>query len=353
MPESADLNKAIKEFKKCGISEKAAYTYVTYGRTWEHFRNIINAVKRENPNIIFEVCLHPQYVPKITIDPETKECINTKSWAINFGKWNLINPETGNVFTLEESQEFMNRFTKGVKEELGYYWYADVTNEEFRKFLIKRANRYIEYGADAIGFDILYGQLNAIILILKWMKSHGYYNGNIYDHPAVKETTDAVYELVNEIKKQHVYVGGWGVILTYPEELKIPKFDYIYLTPSKEEVEKINFDKNKWEKAVQLAEKRFGNNILIMSFIDNGGLDSYPMHMFTQELSKEQQIESLEKWDNFTRSLGIIPVYPVQDGVMGKTVKRLSYGKYNKFDALAPEFRIYETIKELSIKVKS
>ncbi len=43
-------------------------------------------------------------------------------------------------------------------------------------------------------------------------------------------------------------------------------------------------------------------------------------------------------------------VYPIHGGDMGPTreVKRLSYGKFNWYDSIAPEFQTYETIKELA-----
>ena len=91
-------------------------------------------------------------------------------------------------------------------------------------------------------------------------------------------------------------------------------------------------------------------NAVPLSMLDNGGLDTYPMSVFSQRLSPKEQSEFLIRWDEYMRKIGIVPVYPVQDGLMGKNPKILSYGKYNKYDALAPEFRTFDTIQKLALK---
>jgi len=50
---------------------------------------------------------------------------------------------------------------------------------------------------------------------------------------------------------------------------------------------------------------------------------------------------------NVCRDLGIVPVYPVKGGCLGENPKKLAWGKYNFYDALAPEFNSYKTIEKL------
>jgi len=53
---------------------------------------------------------------------------------------------------------------------------------------------------------------------------------------------------------------------------------------------------------------------------------------------------------NFSQKKGIIFIYPLHGGDMGRKdlIKKLSYGKFNWYDALASEFQTYEIIKKLA-----
>ncbi|MCW3133430.1 MAG: hypothetical protein N2V78_03780, partial [Methanophagales archaeon] len=84
--------------------------------------------------------------------------------------------------------------------------------------------------------------------------------------------------------------------------------------------------------------------------IDYGGSGRTQLYVFSQELSKEEAREFLGKADEFFSKKGIIFIYPVHGGDMGRKelVKKLSYGKFNWYDSLSPEFQTYETIKELA-----
>ncbi|RLF88642.1 hypothetical protein DRN46_06770, partial [Thermococci archaeon] len=71
------------------------------------------------------------------------------------------------------------------------------------------------------------------------------------------------------------------------------------------------------------------------------------------ELSKDEAKEFLRKADEFFSRRGIIFIYPLHGGDMGReSVKKLSYGKFNWHDSLAPEFETYETIRELANRKK-
>ena len=124
------------------------------------------------------------------------------------------------------------------------------------------------------------------------------------------------------------------------------------MTPTCEEIRRISFDDSRWNSFIRIARSKLGRDVTLYSFIDNGGLDTYPMHVFSQKLTPELQKLFLIKWDNYMRSKGILPVYPLHDGVMGRTIIRKSFGKYPIYDATAPEFRTYETMVFLALKAK-
>ena len=58
----------------------------------------------------------------------------------------------------------------------------------------------------------------------------------------------------------------------------------------------------------------------------------------------------MRKADEFFSKMGIIFIYPIHGGDMwrGDLVEKLSYGRFNWYDSLAPEFETYETIKSLA-----
>ena len=90
--------------------------------------------------------------------------------------------------------------------------------------------------------------------------------------------------------------------------------------------------------------------------IDYGGPGRTPLYVFSQELSKKEAKEFLRKADKFFSQKGIIFIYPLHGGDMGRKkmrIKKLSYSKFNWYDSLAPEFETYEMIKKLAQSKKA
>ena len=105
----------------------------------------------------------------------------------------------------------------------------------------------------------------------------------------------------------------------------------------------------KWNVSKTKSKELFGN-IPIFARIDYGNVGS-PLAVFSQELTKEQANQFLRIADEFLHQKGIIFIYTLHGGNMGKIGQKgkiLSYGKYDWYDSLAPEFDTYETIKELA-----
>ena len=78
-----------------------------------------------------------------------------------------------------------------------------------------------------------------------------------------------------------------------------------------------------------------------------------PLSAFSQELNSNQASQFLHIADEYLQEKEIKFIYPISGGNMGSIGSKagtLSYGKYDWYDALAPELDTYETIKELANK---
>ena len=211
----------------------------------------------------------------------------------------------------------------------------------------------IDAGVDAIWIDMLYMQAHLMEILTKGP-----------NHPAVKESYEAAREIVDKIheygkkKGRHIYVVTWVAVICGNSIVDVPEeyvnVDAAMISPSPDEIKdkltgKIgNFNEELWDKLVNRIKERY--NIPIFARIDYGGPGRTPLYVFSQELSKQEAREFLRKADEFFSKKGIIFIYPVHGGDMGRkeTVKKFSYGKFNWYDSLAPEFETYNTIKNLA-----
>ena len=83
--------------------------------------------------------------------------------------------------------------------------------------------------------------------------------------------------------------------------------------------------------------------------IDYGG-GRTPLGVFSQELTKNEAEEFLKKADDYFTNKGMTFIYPIHGGDMapyGGNALKLSYGKFNWYDSLAPEFDTFGAIKDL------
>ena len=184
------------------------------------------------------------------------------------------------------------------------------------------------------------------------------------DHPAVKESYEAAREIVDKIheygenKGRHIYVITWVAVIQGNSIVDVPEeyvnVDAAMVSPSPNEIkdkftgEVGKFNEELWDELVKKIKEEY--EIPIFARIDYGGPGRTQLYVFSQELTKEEAREFLRKADEFFSKKGIIFIYPVHGGDMGRKeiVKKLSYGKFNWYDALAPEFETYETIKQLA-----
>jgi len=320
------------------------------GFSYEELRTSIAAIKKEMPGVIFAGAIPAQAVGRIDMNPMTGKVLSTEdTWkmALDPKKWDITFQYEGRTVTKEYLQEIkassnQETFKNGYDYREAYGYLPDITNTDFQELFLSWAKKQIDSGADAIWIDMLYSQAQLF-----------YDMTNDTNNPAVKESYDAASRLVDEIhaygesKGKYIYVGTWSEpVIYYPGAP--PKLDFITTTPSPEEI-KGEFDGERWNKIDSGIKNKFGN-IPHFAFIDWGGRPNAPMDAFSQQLSKEQQKEWLKKADAFFQGKGIIFVYPVHGADFWGDAKVRAFGKFPKYDALAPEFGTFGTIKELAGK---
>lgn len=300
------------------------------GYSFEQMKNVIQEIKKENPNIIIIGGVPAQKInKKIELNEITGETFNeTQTWAmaLDTAKWGISSP------TKDELQVSLQK-TYGVD---GYY--PDITNPQFQELLLSWAERQIDSGMDGIWIDLLYAQADILRIITKDV-----------NHTAVNESFDAATKVVDEIhtygesKGKYIYVGTWPF---YGYPYAPPKLDFVTSTPTAKEVYYKKLDEIAWNAKKDNVEKTFGN-IPFFAFIDWNN-DNTSLSTFSQHLNKTEQGEFLKIADDFFTSNGIKFIYPVHGGNMGSNATILAYGKYKWYDSLAPEFQTYDTIKQLA-----
>lgn len=321
------------------------------GYSYEELAKSISAIKKEMPGVIFVGAVPAQTVGRVEYNPTTGKVYGVEdTWkmALDPQKWNINYKYNGKLMTKEEIQ-FM-RATNNQQKFDGNYdyrkahgYFPDITNPDFQELFLGWSKKQIDEGADAIWIDMLYSQGSMLYSMTKDI-----------DHPAVKESFDAASKMVDEIHKygeskgKYIYVSTWSEpISNYPG--RIPNLDFVTDTPISQEIQAGKFDEERWDRLSSNTKKKFGN-IPHFAFIDWGGKPNAPIDVFSQNLNKKQQGEFLRKADAFFQSKGMNFIYPVRGADFWGNPKVRAFGKLTKYDALAPEFDTYDTIKELAQK---
>lgn len=321
------------------------------GFSYEELRNSIAAIKKEMPGIIFVGAIPAQTVGRIDMNPITGKVLNvedTWSMALDPKKWNIDFQYQGKTVTKEELQQLkatnnQETFKTGYDFRKANGYFPDITNKDFQELFLSWAKKQIDSGADALWIDMLYAQANLLKSATKDI-----------NHSAVTESYNAANKMVDEIHKygqskgKYIYVGTWAeYFIDFPGQL--PKIDFVTTSPAPEEISSGNLNNERWDKINTIIKSKFGD-IPHFAFIDWGGKPNAPIDVFSQQLSKEQQKEFLKKADVFFQSKGIIFIYPVHGGDFWGKPKVRTFGKFTKYDSLAPEFDIFDTIVDLTNK---
>lgn len=330
-----EINKIIKDlnadllfrgfFRWRGMA-KYEYKYDVY----EVLKENIFMIKRENPNLIFVGALAAQELNRIEYDPFYKKIIpEEKVWEM------ALDPQKYG-FNLSK-EELHQKYWEITKDE--NYIFPDVLNPGYQNLLLDFAKAQIDAGVDAIWIDGLFWQARVFAKLANSIK-----------HKSIEGVLKATDKIVREIKLygeskgKRIYVGSWAQT-EYPYSM--PKLDFVTVSPSSEEVRKERLDEGKWMAKINKIREKYGN-VPIIAFIDWAFTADTPLGVFSQELTKEEQGQVLQSFDKFFVENEIIFAYPVHGGYMGRDATKLSFGKYYKYDALAPEFETYEIIKKLA-----
>ncbi len=345
-PMPRDNASAYEIAKSCGFSEKEALRFEDWCKkthyTLEDVKKQVDAVGDR----LYIPCIlgYSNFRTDFNFDPVTFECYSRErinKMLLNFGKWNITNPETGRPYTLNETQQFFKKIASemGV-EHLSNRGVFDLSSPEFINYTLKKARALKSVGVKAVWYD-LYFQLP-----WKLAKFYG------FDHPMIKDLYKGGCEIINRTKEMGLIVGTWVSPLRFPYK-EVPKLDFVTETPMSYEVLNLKPDYNRWDEIAELVKEKCPNCTLIIMFDFAGWSDDLPLAVFSQKLTPEQQCEFLKELDNLARYIednyGIktTVAYPVHGYGLGKNPKKLAWGKYDVYDATAPEFDTYECIKNL------
>jgi len=335
--------------------EQVAEALRKTGHYYQELARWISAIKQEVPAILFVGAIPAQTLARIEYNPITGRTYSAEeTWemALDPQKWDIV--RNGNRVTKEQFQRWWYGVHPYGETMEQYDWrkargyFPDITHPDFQELLLSWARKQIDSGADAIWIDMLDKQAAFLIQM----------TGDV-EHPSVAESVAAASSVVQAIRGygqaggKRVYVGTWagfahaellGLELPYEP----PAVDFVTITPSAQEIRDRQMDGARWEKAVPAIRRTYGD-LPILAFID-WGFDQSPTVTFSQELGQEEQREMLRTLDGYFGGLGVNFVYPVHGGYMGRgeITTRLAWDKYRTYDALAPEFDTYPTIRELA-----
>lgn len=339
------------------LEQVAAYLRIT-GHYYQELKRWISVIKKEIPDIIFVGAIPTQTLGRIEYNPITSKIWSMEeTWgmALDPQKWNITN--NGSPVTKEQFQSWWygvhpcgGKIDKYDWQKVPAY-FPDITNPKVHELILSWAKKQIDCGADAIWIDMLHHQAT----LLSQM------TGDV-NHIAVKESIDDASKIVDEIHTygdsigRYIHVGSWHGPFVIAEMIGLnfpytpPNLDFITTSPLNQEIMNKKLDSIRWTKEMQVTKKKYVD-IPFFAFID-WGFDSSQTVMFSQKLSNQEQTEVLKTFDASFTKMGINFIYPLHGGYMGRgeITTKLAWGKYRTYDALAPEFQTYQTIKELAQK---
>lgn len=338
------------ERKKCEIT----------GYSYENFKNAVSKTKQAMPQTIFGGGTLVEFFYPSEVPGASEEEQRDKAWEISLdpAKWglNMTRRDVQCYWAKKWAMVAKNEqcpSEEKLKTSMRYY-FPDITNPDFQKYFLNRIFKQIDAGVDAMWIDMLYVQPAGLESLAK-----------DENHPAVKESYKAAWDIIDKIHRygysktgKYIYVVTWVIrgddnrIVIVPET----NADIAMLSPAADEIKnkdtgKIGqFDEKLWGDISKQIQERLDLPIFVR--IDYGG-GRTPLGVFSQELTKNEAGEFLKKADDYFTNKGMTFIYPVHGGDMapyGGDAPKLSYGKFNWYDSLAPEFDTYDIIKELTGK---
>jgi len=326
------------------------------GHYYRELNRWITAIKGKLPDIIFVGAIPAQTLARIEFNPVTGKVYSMEeTWgmALDPQKWSIT--RDGKPVTREQFQSWFHRVHPYGGKVEQYNWrkasayFPDITNPVFQELLLSWAKKQIDCGADGIWIDMLHQQASRLAQMTGYV-----------EHTSVRESVTAASKIVDEIhgygksRGKYIYVGSWDGPFVLAEiagrefPYSPPDVDFITISPANKEVMDMELDNAMREKEVSIIKRKYGE-LPVFAFID-WAFDESQTVIFSQKLSTEEQRQVLKKFDESFAKMGVNFIYPVHGGYMGKgkITTKLAFGRYRIYDALAPEFRTYETIQELA-----
>ncbi|HDM89343.1 MAG TPA: hypothetical protein ENG65_05060 [Candidatus Bathyarchaeota archaeon] len=297
-------------------------------------KKYIQKIKEENPNLIFVGGLAAQELNRIEYDPYNKRMIPEEEvWQI------ALNPQKYG-FNMT-GIEFHKNYWRVPEDE--NYIFPDILNPKFQDLILSFAKAQIDAGVDALWLDGLF-----------WQAEVFYKLAGGREHKAIEEALKAAQKIVLKIKDyaeskgRKIWVGSDAQIdLPY----SMPKLDFVTVSPTVSEIREKRLDEDRWTSMISKIKEKYGEipvfALIEWSYPAAPFARDIPLGVFSQQLNREEQRELIRRLDEFYKEKGIIFIYPVHGGFIGRDASKLAFSKYYKYDALAPEFQTYEQIKEL------
>ncbi len=228
-------------------------------------------------------------------------------------------------------------------------YFPDLTNSQYQGLFLNITKRSIDIGADAIWIDMFWYQAASLYVVTGDQNNF-----------SVVNTLQSNEKLMNEVhsygfsKGRYVYIGSPmplnQISWLYPFfKQNDVNMDFVTLSIQPDEVLNMTLNETRWTQAIKILNQSQPNATLFAG-MDWGWYNTIsPMDAFSQKLSKENQSKFLRIAASFFANRSIAFIYPLHGGTLSDdgAPAIFAYGKYNKYDALAPEFQTYNTIQEL------
>jgi len=334
-PLPPDFEQALEIARNCGLGKRAKIFADWCRREFyslECIKKQVNAVRGKIycPAILGYTNFRVDFnFDPVSFEPLEREEI--ESWLLDFGKWDIKNPETGKTFTVEETQEIFRKM--GLPLGRGI---PDFSNPDVVKYYVKKAIALKKAGVNAVWYDTFF-QLP--------LKIRNYLNLSFYS-PVVKDLFRGCVKIVSGAKALGLITGTWHICFDFP--YRVPELDFVCASPTPEEVMKMKLDDGRWKDIERkIIEKSPETELLIV--FDFAGRDNTPLAIFSQNLTPEEEQKFLRLVHDLSLKLDVESsvAYPVHGLGIGAHPEKLAWGKYRIYDARAPEFNTYRTIAEL------
>ncbi|MDD3813310.1 MAG: hypothetical protein PHZ02_01580 [Desulfocapsaceae bacterium] len=310
----------------------------TRGYSFERLANAVSVIKTSIPDIIIGGSVSSEFLNPECRNEETGEAFTkdqTWNMALDPGKWGIPTTKEDFQTSVAVSHGWAVQGQPYDPKNQMLYYFPDQSNADYQKLFLSWVKRQIDYGITSILIDINTKQARLMAQL----------TGDV-NHISVKAALAAASEIVDDIHNYGVEVISWATDILLSSSFAMKNLDAVMTTPSTQEIETLTMDDVKWNAYILAIKQQLGNVPIFVMF--DQGPDYRPLEAFGQKLTIDQANQFLRIIDSFCKAKGMVFIYPIHGGIMGSAPAVKSYGTYNWYDSLAPEFNTYDTIKQLA-----